>query len=353
MADTRTSAKIYKNVTYLEFDPKVMTDLLFKNPITEEAVWAEGPQYISETDQEWEQVTIYDGGKAFGIEDPSVQGGFLYHYSPDKNRMLRLSNLMGFETADWTTFVSYPPEVLDSDFPLWENLDFVSCEDAIDEVLSCFQGQDFPDFQIQSIHTGDLEHLQHSYQYIKTSHETSGIEEPFTIPEPTKDDEAYFMHFTQMIDGIPLNNYTIGSNDDPNIYPKYSYSIFDLFYSRYGIIDMMTGNLVAPGNGTDTDIIGVSSAMDIVLNYYSKGVLLEEHNLESLELTYIQSLEKDGSMKLHPYWLARVSYPKVVRYPDADWNKPEKEKEMKVFDHLYFDAVTGEYFPFSISAQNQ
>lgn len=350
----------YDRVEFLQFDLDTVSQELMKNPVTSREIYAEGPQAIAETEQTIEYLTAYDGGTAFGQFDPKAAGGgLLYFFYPDKKIQKNNFDLFVHEYPDFCFSGSYgdiEKRGMAGYFGLDKDLSFADREEAKQSVASVAERLTLENVSFHYITAYDYDTIKVFYDWEKNFWEKQQEKSPeldltFDNPEPQKTDEFYCLIGCQLIDGIPVNSYDIvrGDPDSP-----YQYSHLAFIYSDDGIIRADVSFYVKQPDqttGKKEKIITASGALKLVQSYYEKGVLLEPYSIESLELVYTITMnEGSPTASLRPCWLARVSYPITVEATDADGNK--QPINLTGYDHLYFDAVTGEYQEYSPSAKN-
>lgn len=347
----------YDAVEFFNLDLNSVSNVLLKNPITSQEIWAAGPQAIAETEKSIEYLTVYDGGIAFGNPQGGSFGGLLYHFFQDKNYQNHPHTLFTGEYPDYCfSGAGIDRRTAEGYWGTDIDLDFSTRKEAKDTIYTFLETLGIKDVELNYISAYDYDTIKLFYDWEKSSLEKLQKEYPelgtsFPYPELQKTDEFYRLIGRQLINGIPVNNYDIAvvDPDHPDVR-----SYLGFVCSSDGIIKADIFHLLKQPeetSGKKETVISASGALNLVQNYYGKGALLEKHTIESLELVYTLDISKDKqTVSLQPCWLARVSYPMRVAYPDD--NGKEQTVDLKGYDHLYFHAVTGEYQNFSPSAKN-
>lgn len=342
--EERETVKVYENVEYMNFDAETLKELLLRNPVTEENINAMGHQYAAKTDTQADYLSVYDGGEAwFGESGQSVDGGFTYFCRPDLqyeggsvvDSLLEIHSQM-YQLNDPTI----PDRLLGLLDSADHTLDFAPREKAVEEILSFLTENGCPQAEVFATVAYDLETLTMRYEQEFTQDQ---------IP-PQKSDEVYAMFCRQLVDDIPVNAYQLSAGSDS---PWLSGPNMLLYYSEKGIVSANSYCWVEQpqeANGTETEIISAVSALELAKEYYGKAILSKEYTIEELELTYVEFRSDDRkTVILRPYWLVKTGYQQ--HYVTTDLKGNPVEGDLKTYDFLYFDAVTGDLFEGSPSVE--
>ncbi len=317
----RTSAKNY-TAEYVEFDPEVLKQELLHLPVTQE----DEISIIAEEGDKLESIMLNSGSE-------NNRGEFMYYGAYPVEYMDYHTDVPG-DIIDGKNF-AYDNVVTNP--PRWENLDFMPYEEASEKVMEELKILGFPeDIALQNVISLNLESLERGYAYEIEQIERGDLENT-PGPQPQKKDEAYILHYRQMVDGLPVDNY------DQSMRSQYALdrtAVIAAVYNQEGFVTLSARGMMK--NLTETEevnIISAASAMNLMNDYLSQGILTKEYNIESFELTYHQFYDsKTNELTLRPYWFIRISYPFSVNVnPEGD----EDIRETVAYQYIYIDAATG------------
>lgn len=334
----KETAKIYSEIEWWDSDIDLLAEKLMRNPVTEKSVWAMGQQYRAITDTVRESLIAYDGGEAFfGEAGHSDDGGFYYSISPQPDSILSGPDV----TADDYPRVYYcsVESVMDQFMGFYPNadaeLDFSSRKAIAEQADAFWKEIGFPDIRVHEVTAYDVDTLNHIVENKWTDHGKQNMQ---------KRDEHYVVLCRQWIDGLPINSYFM-----EEIVGKCITSSATLKYTQDGLAAVDADNIIQqPTVGIEKELISAAEALECAKKHYGQGILLQQHTIEEMELVYIFIYREDGSEfvfdELRPFWLIKTASQQEFPYPKySDWAGNPLEGEIKVYDYIYFDAVTGEY----------
>lgn len=335
----RTTAKIYENVEYMDFDNDTVKNLFFLNSITQqEEVQATSSSpidtvYTAETDTQWERLILSSGSLHYGIyPDIDSVGNMVSNLTQGNS-----AKLYDFGSGDQIsmfngTYASAGKE-----------LDFASRAEIQKQATELFATIGIT-VEVDEIVAYDTAALQMIYE--------NGSKDTKNTPVPQKSDECYWVLCRPLVDGIPINTYFLKMKEDCT----WSFWInCNLQYQQDGLKTGFLNGMVKPLNeqdGNEKDILTPAAALELTKQQYGQG-LTKPYTVEAMELVYIEYPSKDNkTTTLRPYWLVKTSYQQSYEDSESntDWKGNLLEGEVKVYDYTYFDAVTGEYFEGSTSA---
>ena len=318
----RTSAKNY-TAEYVEFDLEILKQKFLHFPVAEE-----DPSFVrAEEGDKMESIMLNNGSMG------GDQGGFMYGgYSPLEYMHYHTdlpNDIINGQNFTYDDIVTAPPK--------WKDLDFMPYEDASAKVLDELKELRFPeDITLQNVLSLDLESLNRGYDY-EVQQIERGNSENDPGPQPEKKDEAYILHYRQMVDGLPVDNYNQSMRSE---YALDRTAVIAAVYNQEGFATLYARGMMK--NLTETDevnIISAASAMNLLNDYLSQGILTKEYNIESFELTYHQFYDSEtNELTLRPYWFIRIAYPFSVNV-GSDSN--EDMRETSSYQYIYIDATTG------------
>lgn len=335
----RTTAKVYENVEYMDFDNDVVKDLFFLNPITQQEEAQETPSapismvYTAETDTQWERFIVRPGSFHYGIYPDIDSVGNLVSNLTQANSAKFYSFGSGGQISMFNgTFASADQE-----------LDFASRAEIQKQAIDLLAEAGIT-IEVDEIVAYDADTLQTIYE--------DGSKDTANTPLPQKSDECYWVLFRPLIDGIPLNTYYLKIKEDCT---WAFWTSCGLQYEQSGLVSGYGNGLLASvseSNGTEENLLTPAAVLELTKQYYGQG-LTKPYTVESMELVYIEYPNEDQkSVLLRPYWLVKTSYQQAYNGSEkyTDWKGNPLEGEIKAYDYNYFDAVTGEYFEGSTSA---
>lgn len=298
--DTATTYK----ANYLFFDKQKLIDAFIKNSITEEKIWAEGPQVIASAENMREFINIYDGGKSFGIAETAKGGSFSFsrvvndiHLLNKLNTVAHISfdnSLSGLKIKDsYNSNNGYEP---------YRDLGFLSYEDALADIKRILNMAGIPQFDIDETYSLDLNTMKSHYDlYLK-----QGFDDNIKKIEWTKDDECYIFSFRQLVDNIPIINKEWHIPDGTknsifgNLMPQ---THVELVYDHTGITYLNVYNMLNTIDETETNrLISLYEALNTLIQDYSLTILEDDIRIVSADLCYLP-IPKDDMFELVPGWV--------------------------------------------------
>jgi len=313
---------------YMEFDKQKLVNSFMKNSITEEKILAEGPQVISSSGNVTEFLSIYDGGKSFGVET-GMEGGFAYSKTVDDLWIKK------WDTVASSSFLApgfNEQYRLNSDYGSQIDLDFLPYEDALADIRKILKMAGIPAFDIDETYSLDLETILSHYRlYLENN--MNEEERKLTW---TKDDECYIFSLRQLVDNIPIVNKTWQMPDGTKASvwgnPMPAASIH-LVYDKTGICDIEAYNILRITDEKEKNkLISVYEALNTLIHDYSLTILEDEISIDSAELCYL-IIPKDNMAELVPGWVFRSA-------------KTEKTDGGNYIQYKYdvVNAITGELY---------
>lgn len=297
------TAKTYK-ADHIVFDNQKLINAFIKNSITEEKIWAEGPQFIASTGNTREFLNIHDGGKSFGIET-STEGGF--GYGRVVNDMFFSDKLNTVASLEF----NYPPSspklkhsyYSNDDYASYSNLDFISYEEALADIKGILNAAGLPQFDVDETYSLDLKTMKSHYELYLESGLT---EDDLKNLNWSKDDECYIFSLVQLVDDIPIVNRewqmpdgTKSSAVGNPMPPTY----INLLYDSEGIKDIRACFIRDIIDEVETNsLINVYKALNTLIQDYSLTILEDDVSIVSAELCYL-SIPKDDVFELIPGWV--------------------------------------------------
>lgn len=325
-------AKLYK-ANYLNFDLEKLKKAFIKNSVTEEKHWAEGPQLIASKGDIKEYLSLYDGGRSFGIEN-GTDGGFAYMMVKDDQLWNKLNTVSstGFDIPGLNA-QKYGYSI-NTDYESGRDLDFMSYEDSLSDIKRILETAEIPPFDVAEAYSLDLETIKKHYElYLKSG--DASIEKSSLSWD--KEDESYLFSLRQLIDAIPVVNKSWQMPDGTkgsawgNPMPA---TTVTLVYNKLGISEITAYNILTIAEELESrSLISIFEALNILIEDYSLIILEEDIRIISGELGYLSIPEADG-IKLVPGWL--FCSVKAATINNNTYNTYK-------FDAV--DAVTGKLYP--------
>lgn len=314
-------AKTYK-AKFIEFDKDKLIEELIRGEIVSTKTYAQGPWFEALSDKVKEYLIVYDGGKSFGTNS-SLEGGFTYSFVVDY--LDKLSHVI--------TFSSGPPDMatqisdyrLKSNYPSFEDLSFMTYEDALNEVKKILNFVNFPEFEVSESYSLDLDTMTKNYQLYLEKNNNSKDDYSFS-----KNDECYLFVLRQTIDNIPLAN--VNWQQGTRGTGEATETEITLFYSKEGLISISArGIYEIIEKGEDKKLISGANALNTVIDNYSNAILKNPTRIISMELNYVGTVS-NNNYQLIPAWVFCIA-------------EQKENDELKVYDsHSYYviNAITGE-----------
>lgn len=318
----KEEAVVYSAI-YYQADSSSLREYLLQYEIVENELNAFGRSFYTKEANSGseESLVVYDGGAEFGVRS-GVYGGFNY-------------SLWTVSRKDYQSVVSMEPGHPDNvtqifgntsreDFAVDGDLDFMMADEAVEMLETMAAECGLPEMQVENIYSLDAETLQ----------EHGRIASMSDVWE--KSDEAYILHLTQMIDGIPVMNHLW--NDDVlrgGVGATYFRGIG--MVSEDGIISFnVTYAVEITGASEQQKLLSSEAAEEILQARYEDAVYFSNVCAETLALKYV--IQHDGNqLKLTPAWVFCISRDFITENPDSG-----EPVYVKKYEHCVINAVTGE-----------
>jgi hypothetical protein len=323
--------KTYK-ADYVSFDKQKLIDAFIKNNINEEKIWAEGPQIITTDGNIREALSIYDGGKSFGVET-GMEGGFSYGKHENQTPWDKQDIVANPSFVDPDYNVQKYGYGLNSDYASRKNLDFLSFEDSLTDIKRILNKAGMPQFDIDETYSLDLETMRSHYKMYLNN---ELVEDDKKNLKLSKDDEIYIFSLRQLVDNIPIVNKNCQMPDGAknsawgNSMPATS---INLAYDKTGITRISAFNILKiMDEAENNSLINIYEALNTLIESYSLTILEDDVSIVSGELCYL-SIPKDDMLELVPGWVFRSA--------------KTKEFDGKAFIEYKYDvvnAVTGKLY---------
>lgn len=284
---------------HIELDKEKLIETFIQGKITEEKIWAEGPQISAVNKDTSEVLSIFDGGKSFGTKT-GMEGGFSYF------TLIGLDDPEKWNVVANTSFSDPSPNENyknNSDYGSYVNLDFESLQNTEKNILSLFSKSDIPNFRIDETYSLDLATMTNHYKLYLNS---GMAEEENTSKNWSHEDECYIISMEQIIDNIPIINKVWQMPDGTkgsawgNPMPS---TTMKIVYDKSGIRKIMAYNLLRTGEKIeDNKLISFFDAIKILVDDYSKILIEDDIRIVSAKLCYL-NIPQDSTLRLVPGWL--------------------------------------------------
>lgn len=303
------SAKTY-SAEYWYADDEMACEALLKAPVTEKIIYAEGPQYIAETDGWTEYLTLKDGGAAFGV-DSGVYGGLYYG--------LHLKDGQDYITTTWSDF-AYPTET---------DLTFLPYADALADIEASLNTLGVPELKLYKTYSMDSASMNEGYASEDSDSESMSFSE---------DNEQYVFKFRQIIDGIPVNNEAwraFGGSSNSAAGNVMTNTEFELYYSKEGICGASANDLfVITEEHEKENLISPDVAIGTLMTYQDSLLQVKPVRVTSMELCYVST--PDGEQfTLRPAWVFNVG-------KEYDFESADGITSQFIYELFVIDAISGE-----------
>ncbi|AEE96634.1 hypothetical protein [Mahella australiensis] len=305
-----SEAKTYK-ADYIEFDKQKLIDAFVKNNVTEEKIWAEGPQIIASDGNIKEFLSIYDGGKSFGTVT-DTKGGFSYSKEINSIPSEKLDTVASILFNDPDFDAQKYGYALNSDYASYKDLDFLSYKDTLADIKRIFNVAGMPQFDVDEAYSLDLETITSHYKLYLNS---EIAEDDRKNLEWTKDDECYIFSLRQLVDNIPIVNKGWQMPDGTKASawgnPMPATCIY-LVYDKTGIRKIVAYNILNITEEKENNkLINLYDALNALINNYSLTILEDDVSIISAELCYL-NVPKDNMVELVPGWVFRSAKAREV-----------------------------------------
>jgi len=331
-----SSARIYK-ANLLTFDPDAAAKEMLRMDVVDTQPTALGISFQTGDKFAAEYLTVFDGGKQFGV-DSGVNGGLsysMYINGPD-HKSLVIANEAG------------PPSLNEqlskskwrNDYKSYADLSFMPYADALAAVEEKLAAVGFPQIGMAEAYSMDVETMREHYAlYLE---ENRNVEDRVEDLSWSQDDEGYLFHFRQLIDDIPVINVSWqwgkGSDNGPasNFMDPTTITVI---FTRDGITQLYASNLydlAAAESGEEQPLIGAAQALHVLLVEYGELLLEKGTRVVSAELCYV-SIPAGGASELIPAWVFATAKPGLFRDPVSG-----AEFSYDNYSQYVVNAITGE-----------
>lgn len=321
-------AKIY-TANLLELDPDVVANTILVESLVNEEINAFGFSYQTKGDVQEEYLTVYDGGKTFGVES-GMEGGFGYwnHSIDHPVNYQQVAHTSPGPPDQSTQFSLYQQN---NNFQTFTDLDFISYSEAEQEIIDQLSSLGIDGVETEIVYGLDYETITTHYEHYLNLMAGSGED----AVQWTDDDEAYLFQFRQVVDGIPLMNdiwqTRILESDE------ITYTRLTAIYKESGIHTLEVVGFYETTDASESQtLIDQEEALEKLIDYYNTVLLKSATRIENMELTYISFLE-DGNYRLVPSWVFLISREEQTEPTEID-------PALEYVDYQYhiINAVTGE-----------
>lgn len=156
----------------------------------------------------------------------------------------------------------------------------------------------------------------------------------------TKEDNAYYFKFYQVIDGGSIFEGTHGSDEEGTYIDG---SVIKVVYSKNGIIDLSVQNAyekVSSQNIND-ELLDASSAINLLDKKLSSIILSSNITVENASLVYLPCKSKNNDeITVKPAWCFLL-LEEYVPGNEKGETPGEMPKDIRIASYTIFDAVTG------------
>lgn len=307
-----TSAKTFE-ADFIELDPAQVADNFIKGPIIRELTDAFGYRYEAEGSM-IEYLTIYDGGEAFGVKG-AVNGGFYYTWHPS-DRLTDYQEVVLTSPGPPDESTQLTGYQLRDNFLRFDDLAFTPYIEAKDDVMHQLSEVGIEGIEIDMIYSLDYETMNANRDiYLNDFHEGDERE----MHEWLSEEEAYLMHFRQVVEDIPLIN--VNWQNRPRGAQEITETIITAIYMKQGVHSLEVSGFYDIGKQSEAKpIISKEEALKELNDHFATVLSNEQTRIEDMELNYI-SLLNEGSYRLVPAWvflLAKEAETEATEIADAE-----------------------------------
>ena len=320
--EDRDKAWRYK-ADYYTPDEDLLCGQLFRSAVAEEESQAVGKTLWSEGNAAGKDaLTLYSGGQG-----EELWGGFLYYYENGKT---------GKEYQDVVAIQAEHPDAAEQifgynareDYSRDSSLDFMGREDVQAYVLDLTEKCRMPEMQIQTIYALDQDTMQ---AHREAEAETDEAADPSIVWE--KEDEAYLLQLSEVIDGIPVMDHYWEIAEMTRDYEPTEVPV-EMIVSGEGVVYLGIKDAVTvKDREEECALLTAQEAEDL---FFDSVKQTRDLTAEALALKYIV-LHDGTDLVLTPAWVFCVSRDTYASGMDSDELVP-----IKAYEHYVFDAVTGE-----------
>lgn len=296
-------------------ETELIKEKLLKGKVLSETLYAEGMQYI--TEEESEYLTLYDRS---GMRN----GGFSYI----------LSGQNGVRIPDYQNVVNLNPGHPDlteqrhgyrksEDFALSGDFEFMSAEAAAGQVSGLLSELGVPAFSVKSVLALDRDTLN-AHEKLRVSQSEEKVWK--------KEDEAYLIWFSQVIDDIPLIDHAWTGQRI-----QATEVTMSALLSPKGLLKLNIENMVTPVREEKKEsLLSPQEAERLMLEKYTPAAAAVKICAEKMELAYVGVTCEEG-IKLIPAWVFCIGR-ELTDYNDGERNYTG----LYEYEHFVVNAATGE-----------
>ncbi len=314
---SRETATVY-DVAPLRFSADDLIPALLIGGVTETVSYAEGMQVRSESGEDRDYLTVYDGGESFGTQS-GTDGGF--NYNLERDGVMAGSKLDCVISGDRVASMSVlaNPERSREDYSTDGELAGTARSDAVNDIVERLSKAGAPEIAVRSCIFMD-------FPTMKAHAELSGAAYDFT-----EADEGYYFNFAQVVDGIPVMDIEWEQNVNGAAYGHGGTS-GEVWYTARGIEYARFSNLVRViGSGETVALISPGEAVEALVRLLSDVISKAEYNAVTMELFYVKLPSGDGTV-MRPAWIFELVKTEKI-FDGTDY---------QFYISYVFDAVTGE-----------
>lgn len=289
---------------WASFDTNTIMGAFLKYDVSATDTYAEGLFYETSAENgEYEYLTVFDGGASLEMNS-GVNGGFSYTLHGDT-----FKTLYDYSTL-FSLFPGYSDDIYSNSLmarmPQNKELDFMTIDVATAFVLEQGEACGLPEIAVERVYSFDVKTLQgYQQEYDRSRGEDYSVEEA----EWTKEDEAYLIHFRQVVDDIPVINVSWGVSalSDADEEKQQLCAVGHALVTSQGIISYYISHATAPDKETDRGTLtSPEAAVEIIKSTYDKVVLISDITVYSLELVHVGASQNDRIV-LTPAWIFTLS----------------------------------------------
>lgn len=309
-----TSAPIL-TVEFIQIDEDKALETFFKDEVVDEELNAYGKAFFTDqTEEPFEILYVY------GDKDTALMGGLRYAIYDDSR-------------TDYYQVVSVDPgppsyvvqevQTFNDNYSSFTDLLFKPYQQVIDEIINKLNLVDLKEVELEVIYALDQETMNdHLMKSEAIDSETIYFSE---------EDEAYLLHFRQMIHEIPVANFTWqssarGVNDSTE-------TVISAIYNEDGIYNLDVKEYYALiDEGEAQPLLNQTDALSEVIKLYQNKIISSVVVIDQAELNYI-GVTEGTKRKLIPAWIFQT----VTEIVD-----PEENITFQDYQFIVIDAITGD-----------
>ncbi|WP_017473426.1 hypothetical protein [Amphibacillus jilinensis] len=308
---------------FIDLDIDIVAAQLLDGKIVEQLIYAMGPQYIAEGDGVIEYLITYDGGDAFG-EYGGLDGGLSYSRS-EKDRFPNYDAVVFSDPGPPNQTAQLSSYYNNEDFQTFTDLDFSPYLDVEQIIVEQLADLGLKDLQMDMVYALDLDTMQEHYTHYLLGEQRE--EEWF---EWNKSEEAYLMHFRQVIDDIPLMNAIW--QDLPIEEGEATQTEITAIYNDGGFNSLEVRRYYKTiEKSSMKPLISRQDAMDKLIELYQFSIVEKETIISDLTLNYVAVVD-DEQYRLIPAWVFEVKTKETFSSMESYYD----------YRFYVFNAMTGE-----------